>query len=372
MTIDTVLLKVASRCNLDCQYCYVYHSPDQGWRGQPARMSWNTIDAAIARLSELKDYQLQPLAVVLHGGEPLLLGRPRMERLLGGLRSALGSESTIALQTNGTLVDDGFVELFAKTRTAVAVSIDGPMAVNDRFRTDHRGRSTFSGAVKAIGRLREHPQSSEFFRGALAVVDPYSNPETVYDFFKHLHIPSIDFLFRDGNHERLPYGKNSFESHEYGQWMTRLWEVYISDPEPIPIECLDNLVRGLFGRKSTKEGTGDSSYGILVVETDGTITKNDTLKNSYDGADRFSQNWSIHWNSFSEVASSPEYIQHTASQGASHDSCLKCPLLRACGGGMLLHRWSIESGYDNPSVYCKDQQYLCNRIVETLQSISTE
>ena len=36
--IDTVLLKVASRCNLDCSYCYVYHMGDDGWRYQPKLM----------------------------------------------------------------------------------------------------------------------------------------------------------------------------------------------------------------------------------------------------------------------------------------------------------------------------------------------
>ena len=32
MFIDTVLLKVASRCNLDCSYCYVYNMGDEAWR----------------------------------------------------------------------------------------------------------------------------------------------------------------------------------------------------------------------------------------------------------------------------------------------------------------------------------------------------
>lgn len=367
--IDTVLLKVASRCNLDCQYCYVYRSPDQEWRRQPARMSWETIESVIGRLVELQTYQQRPIAVVLHGGEPLLLRRPRLDRLLTGLRSELGAASTIALQTNGLLVDDALVELLADTRTAVAVSIDGPASVSDQFRIDHRGRSTFAGAVTAIERLRSHPKSSEFFRGTLAVVDPYSDPERVYKFFKELESPSIDFLFRDGNHDRLPYGKASFESLEYGHWMARLWELYITDPEPAPIECLDNLVRGLFGDASTKEGTGDTNYGILVVDTDGTITKNDTLKNSYDGADRFVETWSVHEHSFAEVANSAEYLDYTTGQTRSHESCVKCPIFRACGGGMMLHRWSSDDAYDNPSVYCRDQQHLCSRINKTLQSL---
>ena len=33
------ILKVHSRCNLSCSYCYVYEMADQGWRGLPKRMS---------------------------------------------------------------------------------------------------------------------------------------------------------------------------------------------------------------------------------------------------------------------------------------------------------------------------------------------
>ena len=82
--------------------------------------------------------------------------------------------------------------------------------------------------------------------------------------------------------------------------MSRIWDLYVADPALIPIECLDNLVRSLCGRGSTKEGCGETSFGILIVETDGTILKNDTLKNSYDGADRFSSCWSVHDQSFAK------------------------------------------------------------------------
>ena len=77
----------------------------------------------VCRLAEL-GIQGHALAVVLHGGEPLLLGRPRLDRLLTGLRSGLGPASTLALQTNGTLINSEVLDLFADTRTRVSVSLD--------------------------------------------------------------------------------------------------------------------------------------------------------------------------------------------------------------------------------------------------------
>ena len=38
---------------------------------------------------------------------------------------------------------------------------------------------------------------------------------------------------------------------------------------------------------------------------------------------------------------------------------------------MMLHRWSSDKGYDNPSVFCADQKYLLNRITDTILSIHT-
>ena len=67
-------------------------------------MSEDIVDACIYRLHELRESQGQDLAIVLHGGEPLLLGHRLLRRLLIGLRRTLGPASTIALQTNGTLL----------------------------------------------------------------------------------------------------------------------------------------------------------------------------------------------------------------------------------------------------------------------------
>jgi uncharacterized protein len=76
--LDTVLLKVASRCNLDCGYCYVYHMGDQGWREQPKLMSAAVLERVADRLGAQLRLQRTPFSVVLHGGEPLLLGPARL------------------------------------------------------------------------------------------------------------------------------------------------------------------------------------------------------------------------------------------------------------------------------------------------------
>src|SRR5262245_24739399 len=69
------ILKLHSRCNLACDYCYIYESADQSWRARPTVMSSETVQQAAVRIGEhAKAHRLTRVDVVLHGGEPLLAG----------------------------------------------------------------------------------------------------------------------------------------------------------------------------------------------------------------------------------------------------------------------------------------------------------
>ena len=354
-----MLVKTASRCNFDCTYCYVYRGPDASWRSQPKRMRREVLLAVRDRLIEQAARQQIGFAIVLHGGEPLLLSYDDLATLLRGLRASLRPDRhPISVQTNGALLSEKILDLFAETRVSVSVSIDGPPEANDIARLDHRGRSTFSSTMRGIRLLASHPERDFLFAGTLSVIQPSVQPEAVYDFLKDLGTPSMDFLLQDGNHSRLPPGKADFDSTEYGRWLVRLFDSYFADPAPVPIRVFDDLIRLFLGGKSRKEGLGQDQYGILIIETGGDIRKNDTLRASHEGADRFDRCWNVADTPLAEVLSSPEYLAYTALQVPTCAQCQDCPLLSVCGGGMPLYRWDEKRGYDNPSVYCRDHALL--------------
>jgi uncharacterized protein len=367
MQLDTVLLKVASRCNINCTYCYVYNQGDTGWQSMPKHMSLATVHDVLGQLAWLYEDQQRPFAIVLHGGEPLLLPRNIMEALLEGLADRLPSSCGRAIQTNGTLIDDHLLGLCLRTHTTISVSLDGPAHVNDAFRVAFNGDGTYAGAIAGIDRIRRHPQAGQLFTGTLCVVDPHSDARRVYKFFKSLGVPSADFLFKDGNYAKLPPGKAAIESTEYGEWLAAIWDCYINDLDPPRIRVLDDFGRLLLGGSSVKEGCGQKTFGIAVIDTDGTITKNDTLKSTYDGADRFEKTWSVSHDRLSEIASSPEFIGYSQLQHPTSLVCQACPLLSVCGGGMPLSRWHPETGLANPSIYCADYKLVIGHIQETLQ-----
>ena len=328
----------------------------------PKLISDETIHATARSLSELLEQQERGFAVVLHGGEPLLVGEGRLSRILANLQNALAPECSLNIQTNGILITDAILDACAKHMTTLSISIDGPDHIHDRGRVGHRGQPTHAQVLRGIETLKRHPASRFLLSGLLAVIDPESDPAEVYSFLKGLDAPSIDFLCRDGNHSRFPSGKASLDSTEYGSWLCRLLDIYLADARPPRIRLLDDMIKLFLGGSGQKEGVGVTDFGILVIDTDGTITKNDTLKSSFEGADRFDQYWSVHKHRITDLVASTEFEDSHALQRPTSPTCISCPDLHICGGGMPLHRWSDERGYDNPSVYCSDQKLLISHI----------
>ncbi|MEH0440211.1 radical SAM protein [Streptomyces scabiei] len=146
------VLKVHSRCNLDCDYCYVYHSADTSWRDKPRLMDAAVAERVAGRIAEhATAHDLPDVGIVLHGGEPLLLGARRLEELLGILGRCLakaGVPVRFSAQTNGVLLTPDILDVLLRHRVDVSVSLDGTRAGHDRHRV-------FPGARAATGGWRK-------------------------------------------------------------------------------------------------------------------------------------------------------------------------------------------------------------------------
>jgi uncharacterized protein len=342
---------------------------DDTWASMPNFISQVTIQSISKELAELRANQQRPFAVVLHGGEPLLLGARRLETLLRTLRTVIPKDYCISIQTNGVLISDKILDICSKFETSISVSLDGPEITHNANRVGHRGEGTFNRVLRGIEKLKSHPDASFLFAGLLAVIDPTSNPHVIYNFFKSIGTPNVDFLYRDGNHDKLPFGKTSFYSTEYGTWLASLLDIYLADQTPIKIRILDDIIRLALGGIGVKEGIGITDFGIAVIDTDGTVTKNDTLKSSYKGADRFLESWNIHTHRLVDIFSSSEFADAHELQRPTSMTCQTCSELRMCGGGMPLHRWKSGTEYANPSVYCNDQQHLISKVKSVLSEL---
>jgi uncharacterized protein len=141
---------------------------DESWRNQPKRLSADTQHLIVRELGSLMREQGRPFSVVLHGGEPLLLGARRLDSLLGSLRGELGAICGISIQTNGVLVTDAILDVCADHDVSISISLDGPAKIHDRFRVDLRQGPTHAKVVAGITTLKAHAKAERLFSGLLA------------------------------------------------------------------------------------------------------------------------------------------------------------------------------------------------------------
>src|SRR5437879_8748405 len=115
--LSQFVLKVHSRCDLACDHCYVYEAADQSWRGRPMAISDAVATQTAQRIAEhARAHALKSVQVVLHGGEPLLAGRDRLERIITALRAATegACRLDVRIHTNGVLLSEAICEMRAR------------------------------------------------------------------------------------------------------------------------------------------------------------------------------------------------------------------------------------------------------------------
>jgi uncharacterized protein len=139
--INEFIIKAASRCNLNCDYCYEYNLGDDTWKSQPKLMNEETARVLGARIAEhASQHGLSNVFISFHGGEVLLLGPKRLEQICHILREQVGDATHLlfSMQTNATLLTERFVDVIQRQQIDVSVSIDGNGEAHDRHRVDHR------------------------------------------------------------------------------------------------------------------------------------------------------------------------------------------------------------------------------------------
>lgn len=118
----SILLKPDLNCNLQCKYCY-----EQDTRHWQQDIGVN-IDAAIKETEKFYEKEGHGDSICIHGGEPLILPKVDLEKLLQLAFEKTGQSS---IQTNGTLIDDDHIKMFKKYKTGVGISIDGRWPLNE-------------------------------------------------------------------------------------------------------------------------------------------------------------------------------------------------------------------------------------------------
>ena len=368
LPFSELVLKVHGRCNLACDYCYVFESADQTWRARPAAMPPEVVAATAARLGEhVRNHGLSRASIVLHGGEPLLAGKATLAASIAQFRAAVPSscDVEVGVHTNGVLLTDDMLAMLDEHDVGVSVSLDGDRTGHDRHRIRANGRGSHAEVMRGLNRLaRSHRR---LYRGLLCTVDLDNDPIRTYEALLETQPPRIDFLLPHGTWTAPP-PRRPVEGGgtPYADWLITVFDRwYHARRRETGVRLFEEILHLLLGGQSHSESVGLSPVAMLVVDTDGTLQQVDTLKISYAGAPETGLNVFDH--RFDDAMWHPGVVARQIGLAALAPACRTCAVRDVCGGGLYAHRYREGSGYLNPSVYCPDLLKLIVHIGRTVQ-----
>ncbi|HZN79119.1 MAG TPA: FxsB family cyclophane-forming radical SAM/SPASM peptide maturase, partial [Mycobacterium sp.] len=307
-----------------CDHCYVYEHADQSWRGRPKFMTTATVRAAAGRIADhAASHHLRRVLVVLHGGEPLLLGVARLRATLEILRDRIEPVTRLDLrmQTNGVLLSEAMCDLLASFEVKVGVSLDGDREANDRHRRFANGASSYNQVLSALALLRR-PEYHHLYAGILCTVDVRNDPNRVYAALAAQSPPRIDFLLPHATWDSPPLRPGP-DPTPYSTWLLKIHDLWTSQGRPMSVRLFESLQSTAEGGPSQSEWVGLDPVDLAVIETDGAWEQVDSLKTAFDGAP--ATGFDVFADPVDTVATWPGIARRQSGIDDLCDTCRSCP-----------------------------------------------
>lgn len=369
MNCTSLVVKVASRCNLNCVYCYVYNKGDDSYLKQPKIMSTSTVKSLLKRVYEhCNKNSISKFLIVFHGGEPMLTG---INFFIDFIKeyNILFKDTEIkieyAMQTNGILLDENNLKVLKELNIHVGVSLDGTIDSNNKNRIHHNGKGSYNEILEGFIKVKEIFGKDN--ANCLCVIDINQNPTDVYKHFKEISANEVNLLFPDNTYET-----NTMQNGQLFDWLKIVFDLWHNDldedkPKIRPFVDFIGLLLG-------ESNYGNEMYGkrhnkTIVIETNGNIETVDTLKICKNGFTN--TNLNIFENELNEIYSKNELaFKYYNSHFDLCKKCTDCILEDICGGGFLGHRYSEKNEFNNTTIYCEDMAklicYIQNKIYQDL------
>jgi len=352
-----LLVKLASRCNINCTYCYWFR--DAEVYKKPAVFTKDAEDAFCKRLEEhINEYGLEEFLIIYHGGEPLLFPKHRfitLQKKLDAIEERTGCMLSRGVSTNAMLIDEEWAKILKDHDISVSVSIDGPAEIHDKYRLDMKGKGTHAQTLAGVENLRRVGIEPGF----ISVCNPDTDPEVLLRYVvDELGVKNFDILPPDATHEDNPP-----PIHDY---CIKLFDVWYDDyaKKDVRISTLDAMIQGLIGEPSGADTIGLGPIETVTLMTDGTMEPLDVLRIIGDGSTKTDIN--VFDQPIQDVQNDLRWRTAFEASMELCDTCKACEYFDCCGGGHLAQRWSNEKQYDNPSVYCESWKKIFDHIWKRL------
>ncbi len=223
----TPIVELTEDCNLGCRYCYTgsaFLKP-----GKTKLINERFVASKpflLDAFDQIVTYNSgASTLIIFHGGEPLLIEPQNWRGLLEASRSRHPA-LRFSVQTNGTMIDDDFCQVFKDFEVRVGVSLDGPAFLNDLTRPNKAGGSSFRAVWDGIEKLKD----AGVGLGVLVTLTAANVAfmEEIYRFFAERGVPfSMRPIFGSAFADTSELG---IPPDQYAQAFCRVFDLWFDDP----------------------------------------------------------------------------------------------------------------------------------------------
>jgi uncharacterized protein len=357
--IFTNVVKPTHLCNLACTYCY-----NDDIR-RPV-MAETTLRRVVEQtFSYVRGHAPQRLvSFIWHGGEPMVAGLPFYERAVAFQR-ALGGDLLYdnSIQTNGTLIDNRWLDFFQRERFSVSISIDGPRDLHDRLRVDRRGRGSFDRVDAAITRVQEAGIPL-----GVCIVISRANVDHVEDIYDYVASRGLRFnvipLNRSGG-ARDHFNDVGLAAEEYAPAWIRMYDRWF-DAEQDYVYCSDFVYKTraiLAGKPADCVALAQCSDTNIAVDPVGDVFGCATLSGS-EGT-RYGN---LVNDDLEAIMRSPVALDYRNRR--TDPQCASCRWQHVCHGGCQARAYKFFGDHHRRDYYCPSlfaiYEHIAQRLVDKL------
>lgn len=367
-TFNLLTLQTTKACNLQCRYCYL--EPNGAELKEKI-----SIETTKKIFSDIVNYHVKNdinsrIWVVYHGGETLILGHKYFKEALEhqvALEEKIGKKIfSNSIQSNITLLDQEYCNLFKDHNVNIGTSIDGPNYLHNRNRYSKKVTDNHKIVMDKVKLARDYGLSV----GAICIItkDKVNYIEEIFEFFLEAKMNfKTNRLFINGRAKKYEHDLN-VEEKDYASFLCKLFDLWYRKTPEIIIENLMQFI----GLVLAGQGAGGCSSGNCATKHI-TITPNGDCYT----CGRTTQNKSFFLGNISvddfEKISQTETIDFLTNRIPKNiKECLDCEYKNLCFSGCMYEAYlknnTIYSPDGNCEVFKTLYSHIQSKIISDLTS----
>jgi len=353
-------------CNLACKYCF-YTPKKKLYPNEDLRMSDKILQEYVKQYIEA--IKIPEVTFAWQGGEPTLMGIDFFKKAIKFQNQYKkdGMKIYNTIQTNGTLLNDEWCQLFLENNFLVGISIDGPQELNDTYRVDKEDKSTFDRVINGLKLLKKH--GVEF--NILATVNRTNadHPLEVYKFFRdELGVKFIQFIpIVEQNLGDSEVSEESLRPKQYGKFLISIFDEWVrNDVGEVFVQIFDAALASWVSYPPTICIFAPTCGTAMIIEHNGDLYSCDHFVDSEHLLGNIMET------PMEELVSSSQQFHFGLDKTDNlSKQCVQCDFKFACWGACPKHRFSKNNDEKGLNYLCTDYKMFFSHIKWPMQIMAS-